>query len=241
MARASTSTARTEVGSLTKVAYDRIKADIMQHRMRPGECLSGCQLAKKLNMSRTPVREALNLLANEGFVEIQNGVGIHIKEITKKDILELIEVRVTLECAALESSTFGVNLNALEELEEGWLKLEREFQSGQLDDLDKVMNLDYQTHDFIVASSNNSYLVEVIQNVSDRFRQVQYLSVKALNDVEDTISQHLELLDGLKKGRLSDVMRQLREHILEAETYIFTDTPAKKTKTIRRPSAAKEV
>ncbi len=229
MARDSISSPRLEEGGLTKVAYDRIKADIVQHRIKAGECLSGCALARQLNMSRTPVREALKLLENEGFVEIRNGVGIHIKEITKKDILEIIEVRVALECAALDASAFAIDPEALRKLEENWLKLEKDYQNGSLNDLDKVMRLDYQLHDFIVASSHNAYLLEMIKNVSDRFKRLQYLSVMALGDVHDTINQHLKLLDGLKKGRTREMGKLLREHIMGARTYIFTESPAQKT------------
>lgn len=216
--------------NLTNIAYDRIKADIMQNRIHAGECLSGCELAKKLNMSRTPVREALKLLENEGFVEIRNGVGIHIKEITKQDILEIIEVRVALECAALDSSAFELNGEALHKLEKNWLKLERDFKRGDLRDFNKLMQEDYRFHDFIVASSHNSYLLEMIKNVSDRFKRVQYLSVVALNDAVDTIRQHLELLEGLKKGRIREVRKLLREHISGAQTYIFTASLQKSKK-----------
>jgi len=208
--------------NLTKIAYGALRNDIVMNNIKAGECLSGCQLAKKLKMSRTPVREALNILASEGFVEIRNGVGIFVKKLTEKDIVEVIEVRSALECSALEARTLSIDYLKLDELYRGWVEFKNKISSGNQPDLDEIMTLDYETHDFIVLSSNNSYLVELIRNVSARVRQMQYLSVMGLNDIPDTVEQHIEILGAIKKGDIKQSTSLLKEHIQEAASYIFT-------------------
>lgn len=207
--------------SLTKSAYLAIKNDIMLNRIKPGDRLSGCQLAKRLNMSRTPVREAIGILENEGFVETRNGVGILVKETTEKDIADLVEVRTALECSALESGSLRVDRAGLEKLLNSWERMKADFLAGEAPDLDIVMDLDYETHDFLVNCSRNAYLIEMIKNVSVRFRRLQILSVMALGDLLDTIEQHLVLLRRIQDGSLEEAVRLLKIHIKGVETYVF--------------------
>lgn len=208
--------------NLTKIAYLALKNNIIMNKIKIGECLSGSQLAKKLKMSRTPVREALNILASEGFVDIRNGVGIYVKEISEKDILELIEVRSALECSALESRTASIDQEALNSLYDAWLAFQNRINSGRKPSLDEVMALDYQTHDFIVRSSNNNYLMELTKNVSARVKQTQYLSVLGLDDMADTVKQHIEILEAIRSADIPRSARLLRSHIMEAATYILS-------------------
>jgi Transcriptional regulators len=222
--------------SLTKAAYMAIKDDIMFNRIKAGECLSGCRLARKLNMSRTPVREAISILENEGFVEIHNGVGIFVKEITEKDIMELVEVRTALECSALESSTLNLDRAGLEKLLSAWEKMQTDFLAGVTPDLEEIMTLDYETHDFLVACSRNSYLIELTQNVAVRFKRMQYLSVMALGDVLETIEQHLVLLRRIQDGSLEEAVRLLKVHIKGVETYVFHQADIQRKRSVRRKS-----
>lgn len=217
-----------EIGesNLTKTAYQVIKNKIMTNQVTSGERLSTCQLARTLHMSRTPVREALSILQNEGFVEIHNGVGFFVKVITRKDLAELVEVRAALECLALESNTLELDLDGLARLKASWESLKCQLLAGNKPDLEAIMELDYETHDFLVACSRNSYLIDLIKNISVRFRQVQYLSVIALNDARDTTEQHLTLLAALSDGNMREAVRLLREHIEDANVYISQDAPS---------------
>lgn len=207
--------------NLTRLAYAALKSNIVMNKIKAGECLSGTLLAKKLNMSRTPVREALNILAREGFVEIHNGVGIYVKKVSEKDMLELVEVRSALECSALGARTLNVDQEKLGTLYDAWLGFRNQIESGQKPGLDEVTTLDYQTHDFIVRSSHNSYLVKLIENVSARFKQTQYLSVLGLDDAASTVNQHLEILGAIKSGDIPQATSLLRSHIMEAVVYIL--------------------
>lgn len=221
--------------NLTRIAYAALKNDIIMNKIKAGDCLSGCQLAKNLNMSRTPVREALNVLASEGFVEIRNGVGIYVRKVSEKDILELIEVRSALECSALEARTLTIDQEQLDSLYDGWLDFQNRINNGRKPDLDEVTTLDYATHDFIVCSSNNSYLMELTKNVSARFKQMQYLSVMGLDDTADTVNQHIEILASMRNGDIAQSVQLLRSHIMEAATYILTLISKREKKTGKAP------
>ncbi|MDL2272540.1 GntR family transcriptional regulator [Desulfovibrio sp. OttesenSCG-928-I05] len=211
--------------NLTQTAYHAIRHKIMTNQVTTGERLSACKLARTLHMSRTPVREALSILQNEGFVEIHNGVGFFVKVITGKDLAELVEVRAALECLALESNTLELDRDGLARLKDSWDSMKEQLLAGQKPDIEAIMELDYETHDFLVASSRNSYLIDLIKNISVRFRQVQFLSVMALNDARNTVEQHITLLATLSSGNMREAVRLLREHIEDANVYISSDGP----------------
>ncbi len=214
--------------NLTTIAYHKIKNDILLSKLKPDECISGSQLAKNLNMSRTPVREALNILESEGLVDIRNGVGIFIKSVSEKEVLELFEVRCALECTALESLVrnlatpeYRAAKEQIQKLENDWLNLKNKYRNNQLSDLQEIVALDYETHNFIIKSSDNAFLVDLVRNIEIRIRRVQYLSVIALNDAQNTINQHFELVQSINKGEKERAVFLLKTHIQESVPYIF--------------------
>ena len=79
--------------TLSEQAYNQIKDALLNGRILPGDVLSENQLAADMDMSRTPVREALRALASEGWVDIRNGVGAYVKPLSSKDMEDLYEVR----------------------------------------------------------------------------------------------------------------------------------------------------
>ncbi len=83
--------------NLSEIAYDEIKDAICKGKVMPEDILSESQLASQLGMSRTPVREALRMLATEDFVEVKNGIGAYVKPLSSKDMEDLYEVRCLLE------------------------------------------------------------------------------------------------------------------------------------------------
>ena len=208
--------------SLTTIAYNIIKNDIMTNAFKPGECISGSKLAQNLKMSRTPVREALNILANEGLIEIHNGIGIIIKNITKKDILELYEVRLALECVAVESLIRKNDKSNFPGLKKKWLNLNQKLIQGELSDWKEMISLDYQTHHLIITSCGNALLTELFENIEQRIRRIQHLSVSAQEDKKNIIEQHIELLESIIHGDTETAKKLLKKHIQQAVSYVFT-------------------
>lgn len=210
--------------NLTAMAYKIIRGAILNNEFKPGEFLSSLQLAKNMNMSRTPVREALNVLASEGLVDIQNGVGSYVKKLTQKEIKELYEVRIALECASLEAiinSSDKATQNKLDKLIQGWSKLEEKYQDGALTDLKEISVLDHKTHDFIVHGSKNSILIDLTANIQLKIQRLQHLSVMALNHPLDSIAQHANLLNSLKNKDAEHSIFLLKKHVRESMDYIF--------------------
>jgi len=144
------SLSRTGAVNRTSIAYDALKESIFINKLKPGDHISENQVAQSLGMSRTPVREAIKVLASEGLVEIHNGVGIFVKQITTKEISDLFEVRAALECAALHTALECISDQELDAINEKWMKLKKKMDGGAKGDLSHLLDLDFQFHSLIV-------------------------------------------------------------------------------------------
>lgn len=103
--------------NLSEKAYDEIKDAICKGKVMPGDILSESQLASQLGMSRTPVREALRMLATENFVEVKNGIGAYVKSLSSKDMEDLYEVRCLLEVQAIKTSIYRITNDEIDAFE----------------------------------------------------------------------------------------------------------------------------
>jgi len=200
----------------TSIAYDSLKNAIFTNKLKPGDHLSENQLAQSLGMSRTPIREALKVLASEGLVEIHNGVGIFVKQITTKEISDLFEVRAALECTALHTALDNISDREIDNLAEDWLKYKRELDSGHKVDLDFIWTLDYQLHSLIVDRCRNDFLKHVVDGIRMKIRRYQKISAMALANEKDAINQHLEIIECMKKREVDVLSKVLQEHIRKA-------------------------
>lgn len=205
--------------NLTMVAYEKLKQAIVRNQLRTGNCISGNKIAKKLNMSRTPVREAIQLLEKEGLVEIQNGVGFFVRQLTIKEMQEITEVRKLLECAALRASVEYFTQNSIQHLIDLWVSAKKNLSTRDQAQLETIRQLDSQTHNFLTHHCNNSYLIEILTSIDVRSTRIQYLSVDSHN-VDGAVDQHVEILEALLQHDIARAVDLLEKHIYFAVTYL---------------------
>jgi DNA-binding GntR family transcriptional regulator len=215
------SLARAGVVNRTSVAYESLKESIFTNDIKPGDYLSENQVAQSLGMSRTPVREAIKVLASEGLVETHHGVGIFVKRVTVKEISDLFEVRAALECTALQTALDNITDQEIDTILEAWLKQRQLLGSGRKLDLNHVSNLDYQLHSLIVDRCRNDFLKHVIDGIRLKIRRYQRISAMAVADENNTINQHLEIIQCMKNRDLEVLARVLKAHILLAAENII--------------------
>ncbi|MDR3671495.1 MAG: GntR family transcriptional regulator [Holophaga sp.] len=205
----------------TSIAYDSLKNSIFTNEIKPGDYLSENQVAQSLGMSRTPIREALKVLASEGLVEIHNGVGIFVKQVTTKELSDLFEVRAALECAALHSSLEVISDQEIDGIVADWMECKRKIQAGQKTDIDQILLLDKQLHSLIVERCANGFLKSVIDGIQAKIMRYRRLSALALNDGLGIIEQHLELMNCMKTRNIENLSKMLKEHIWKAANNII--------------------
>jgi DNA-binding GntR family transcriptional regulator len=172
-------------------------------------------------MSRTPIREAIKVLASEGLVEIHNGVGIYVKRVTTKEISDLFEVRAALECAALPTALEQISEKEIDDIYAEWVKQKKKIEAGQKVDLGRISNMDYQLHFLIVDRCRNDFLKNVIDGIRAKIMRYQRISAMALADEIDIINQHLVIMKLMKQREVEILSKVLKEHILKAADNII--------------------
>lgn len=213
---------------LAEVAYDFIKEAIIYNKFLPGEPLSENMLANLLEMSRTPVREALKELHKEELVDIFPERGTFVKQISIKDIREIFAVRRALECLAVETALNNISKEEIGEMKQQWEKFLEDFKSKKELDLKLVSQMDNQLHKLLIDRSKNDHIKKIIHMLNLRILRYQGLSAKTLGRIDETINQHLEILHYMKKRDLFGLSAVLKKHIEMAVENIvrnYSDEP----------------
>ena len=191
--------------SRAEFAYDTLKRRILDNQLPPGAMLSEVALAQKLNMSRTPIRDDL--------VEIRDGVGTFVKSATQKDIEDAYAVRQALEVLAARTAIGAFSSEELDALEARFRSLQVRLEQGETVRVEEVADADWALHDQILQKSGNRYAQKATNDLRAVLRRYQYLSVRLLSRVEESLTEHLAILDCIRRRDLARLTELLENHI----------------------------
>lgn len=201
---------------LSDIAYDKIKNLLLNGDFN--ESISENELVGILNMSRTPIREALNRLMNEDFIKVYPNRGIFIKEVSIKETNDLLDLRLAIEMftmANIADKFTEEDLIFLEEIVEEQKRVRTQgdvFRSVQLD-------LEYHKHFFKVLE--NDHFVKVFNHLTDRLylHGLKRARRRGVTNIQ-SIKEHMAINDALKERDFVKAKELLEEHIiLGKETY----------------------
>jgi len=204
---------------LVRSSYDAIKDAILRNRLRPGVRLTHRELAERLGVSRTPVRESLERLRQEGYVERIPNRGYFVAEMDAREVVQLYETREALETFALRR-VIESGLSAA-----GWKRLRAlNDRYGRLcgDPLDRErLVADREFHVALAAEAGNEHLCRVLHGVFDRL--IHKRRVEGFHGARGGArhADHAGLLLALAEGRADDAEARLRTHIRGACTALL--------------------
>lgn len=188
--------------------YRVLKDNIMSLELKPGELLSESELAKKLNVSRTPIREVLIKLKSEKLIEVKPQAGTYVSLIDWNLIEEAIFIRYNLEREALKEACKNFSGDILMEMEKCLFAQKLVAQKG--DNLLEFHNLDKEFHKLLFVGINKSNVWESICNISTHYNRMRLLAEKKLNK-EFLVDQHITYLD-IIKNKNSDIIDEVVSH-----------------------------
>ena len=211
---------------LRDVVFNTLRQAILKGELKPGERLMEIQLANKLGVSRTPVREAIRKLELEGLVLMIPRKGAEVAKITRQDMEDVLEVRTALEELAVKDACDHITDAQLSELK----KASNEFKKALLEGKDLVTcaDADMHFHDVILSATNNRRLIQMLNNLSEqmyRYR-MEYLkderTHKTLIEEHDAIRRALKKHDKVKAGaairvHIDNQKRSILESLTEKE------------------------
>lgn len=194
-------------------AYEHIKSGILEGVLYPGALLDENAIASELEMSRTPVREAIRLLASEDLIEIKNGIGAYVKRMSLKDMRDICVVRKTLEVLAMQSSIDEITTREIDGMEEKFVELLRKHRSGQQLSIKEYVEIDFNLHEMFVEKCTNRYVRQMMHGIFDQIKRYQCLSYEPFAGIEESTAQHLEILTLLRARDAKALEQAILSHI----------------------------
>ncbi len=204
---------KTKKKSFTDVAYEKIKELILNEDIGQGEIVSENQLAEYLNMSRTPVREAIRRLEAEGILVSRQGFGTIVKMLTLKDIEDIFEVREAMELIASETAIKNITEQEIKEVRENFINLLDRYHNGEKIEKKEFTSIDGQIHDLIVKKSDNEYVKMLMERIYFNVDRYRIMSYKVSLDLEESTNQHLDLLKYMEEGDVETFKEHLKRHL----------------------------
>jgi DNA-binding GntR family transcriptional regulator len=204
--------------SLTAQAYQRLRSEIIQGRIRPNVHLVAADLAERLETSRTPIREALQLLASEGLV-VAAKRGYMVREHTRDEIREIYEVRAALEEMAARLAAQRADdeqIHAIEAIGAHSRSLARDLRSDIQDARTLVVMLNDEFHDAIMRASGNARLADINQRNSEHFFSHEIGKLYSSEEAGRAVTGHARIIAALKRRDPGAAGAAAREHVLEA-------------------------
>jgi DNA-binding GntR family transcriptional regulator len=202
--------------NLADQVYAQLKSELHNFLLVPGDRLSEAEVGQRLGVSRTPVREALFKLRNEGFLEVEAKTGWFVRPLDFAKIDELYDLRITLELASVHrlcTMPGDADTPALEALKTAWLVPVAE----RLDDANEVGALDEAFHATLVSAAGNRELARVHWDVTERIRIVRRLDFTRSDRVDATYNEHAKILRNVIQRKPDQAQLLLKSHIEQSK------------------------
>jgi DNA-binding GntR family transcriptional regulator len=195
--------------SVVDRVYEQLKAMSVSYELKPGERLNEGELAKRLGVSRTPLREALNRLNTEGFLRFAPGRGFFCRELDAHEIFDLYELRKSIEVAAVRFALKRAKDDGIDALL-AFLDATGP-DPGERTSVELVA-LDETFHERLMAMSNNAEMLRVLRNVNARIRFVRWIDMDRINRTT-TQAEHRAVLQALRTRDEATCAEILEKHI----------------------------
>jgi DNA-binding GntR family transcriptional regulator len=199
-----------ERSNLSVNVADLLRASIVDGRIPAGSRLIEAEIAKQLNVSRGPVREAFRILETEGLIQSYPGRGSSVIQTSERDIREVYSLRCILEEEAFRlavNNRTDANIKRLEEI------LEAMFAAAKDGDHAKVLELDLEFHRQTWEISDHHRLQSMLEELSTQVKMYIAVQTNIYDDLASGIADHKILLDALRDRDLTIGTQTLRKHL----------------------------
>ncbi len=196
---------------------ERLRELILSGELEPRERINENELCERFGISRTPLREALKILATEGLLELLPNRGARVGSVSEVEIHEIIEVVAGLEALAVEFACSAATESEIDAIEAKTLMMERAYQRG---DDDTYFRLNREIHHAIMQASRNETLAGIYANLSSRIQRMRDRAHKTPEQWRSAMEDHLEIARLLRARDKANLPRVMREHIRRVKEVI---------------------
>lgn len=187
-------------------AYDYIRSEIVHNHFHPNEVVSENQITDKLNMSRTPVREALKQLEADGLIEMRGRENV-VAPLTVDAVQEVYELRSLLETFALKKNINLIPIVRLNEIEEAFER------AAAKNDWDEYLNVDTEFHELITHIAGHPRLAQFLNILKAQTARTRHVSSLNPYRMNRSLEEHKEIIKLLRQRNLDEAEKALAYHL----------------------------
>ncbi|MCI8483744.1 MAG: GntR family transcriptional regulator [Lachnospiraceae bacterium] len=202
---------------LRDVVFHTLREAILKGELKPGERLMELQLASKLGVSRTPIREAIRMLELEGLAVTVPRKGAEVAKMTEKDMEDVLQIRKALDELAVGLACDNMTK---EELEQLYIALKNFEESTRTGDVKKIAQADVEFHDAIYQAADNPKLVTMLNNLREQMYRYRVEYLKNETVYPRLIEEHKKIYEGLQRKDKRTVMEIVSYHVENQEIVV---------------------
>ena len=195
---------------LRDVVFNTLREAILKGELKPGERLMELQLAAKLGVSRTPIREAIRMLEQEGLAVTIPRKGAEVAKMTEKDMEDVLQIREALDELAAKIACEQISEEQLEKLAATMHEFE---ESTKTNNVKKIAEADVKFHDIIYQSTGNQKLVNMLNNLREQMYRYRVEYLKDENNYPTLMKEHKDIVEGLVRKNKTQVTETMHQHV----------------------------
>jgi len=199
-------------------AYKKIKDMLKTGELKPGDVTSVNELMSKFKIGRSPLRDAVLRLSDEGIIQVLPRKGIFIKGINSKEVKELFQLRLAIELFAVECIIDNYDEKSLNELEKVLLDQQK---SAEKNDNDGFMIADENFHKKLVGMLNNSKMNQILEESRRRLSLYGFKTLTFHNNMIESAEEHKKILDAIKNKDKKKAREEIAKHLTRTKNIII--------------------
>lgn len=207
-----------ELLPLRDVVFNTLRQGILTGELHPGERLTEINLANRLGVSRTPIREAIRMLELDGLVTMMPRRGAEVARISKQDLQDVLELRRVLDSLATKLACERMDEETKSELRSAADDFIKATKSG---DVTMIAGADVRFHDVILKASGNKRLIQMMNNLAERIYRYRLEYIKDKKHHQQLIEEHEELFKYLVAGNSEMATKVAEMHIDNQEKHVL--------------------
>lgn len=200
--------------SYKEKVYRQIKDSIITNILEPGYQLNERDLSESLGISRTPVREAIQMLEHEGWVKTEPWKGTYVIEITEQDIMEVFKLREVLETMVIEELMNRIGDDNIKELE-NYVSVQTKYYKEH--NIIEFTKTDKKFHFYLATLTGNKRLIQILDNLGEMVMALGIRAIRTEDRCKETIKEHNNIIIGLKNNDVSKAREAMKYHILRTK------------------------
>ena len=207
--------------SLREQVYQALRQIILTGDIASGERIVETKLAKQLNVSRTPIREAIGQLQREKLIVSNPNGGFRVATMSIKDAIQLYDCRIALEQVSVKDACELVNSPNLEQLEQYVVSAEKlaESNTGKANSFE-LLELDYQFHHLMAEISDNQWLLALLEQVFDKMALLRVQTTQHNPQVLEIRLEHRQIFEAIANRNVDLAKKSIEQHLTASKARV---------------------